>query len=109
MFYLKCEDSELYGTKGAFTFATFSRNFMLSQQVLLQNFFFITKRASLVQNRPRNRTNVNDPLQMKGKTFLSQTWEQIRKQGLESVKKQRHLISWVVWKYAQVYLFFTNS
>jgi len=30
---------------------------------LLQIFFvFITKQASLVQNRPRNHANVNDPL-----------------------------------------------
>jgi hypothetical protein len=47
---------------GAFTFAIFARDFALSWQVLLQFFFvFITKWASLVQNCPQNRTNVNAP------------------------------------------------
>jgi hypothetical protein len=32
---------------------------------LLQKKIFITKRASLVRNRRRNRTNVNDPLLLK--------------------------------------------
>jgi hypothetical protein len=49
-------------SKGAFTFANFARDFALSEHVLLQIFFvFITKRASLVQNRLQNRTNVNAP------------------------------------------------
>jgi hypothetical protein len=49
-----------YRTKGAFTFANFERDFALSQHVLLQK-KFITKRASLVRNRPQNRANVNAP------------------------------------------------
>jgi hypothetical protein len=32
---------------------------------------FITKCTSLVQNRPRNRANVNDPLIMSKKSFIT--------------------------------------
>jgi hypothetical protein len=48
--------------KGEFTLANFARNFALSLHILL-NFFFISKHASLLQNRLQNHTNVNAPLE----------------------------------------------
>jgi hypothetical protein len=45
--------------EGAFTKSNFARDFALRLHVLLKN--FITKCASLVQNHPRNRANVNAP------------------------------------------------
>ncbi len=46
--------------KGAFTLANFAHDFALSLHVLQKK--FITKRASLVQNRMQNCASVNAPL-----------------------------------------------
>jgi hypothetical protein len=50
-------------SKGAFTLAIFARDFTLSLHILQnKKMFFISKRASLVQNRTQNRASVNAPL-----------------------------------------------
>jgi hypothetical protein len=47
--------------KDVFTLVIFARNFALSLHILQNKKNFITKRASLVRNRARNRASVNAP------------------------------------------------
>ncbi len=49
-------------TKVAFTLVNFAHDFALSLHILLKKYFFITKRANLVQNCPQNCANVKAPL-----------------------------------------------
>jgi hypothetical protein len=64
------------------------------------NFFFISKRASLVQNRPRNHANVNDPL-------FREIFQQNNFQPIKDVKMapqqwtKRHLPRYTDWWNAQ--------